>query len=132
MATPSIPEFWQLAQTSGLIGPEHIESLQGQFEQIRGAATRGNSRTLGEWLIDRGALSRFQCDVLLLGQPGPFQYGDYVLLERIERGRLAGLFRAVHRPTQHKVLLKFLDGPAIHDPQRMALLHAAVATWAEF
>ena len=53
--------------------------------------------------------------VLLGGRSGPFLYADYSVYDRIEKGRLAGSFRAIHRPTGHPVLLTFLTGPVIQD-----------------
>ena len=131
MPTPTLTEFWQLAAASGLIGPQQMTLLVDEFQQLRGAAARGNTRTLCEWLIDRRALTRFQCDVLLLGQSGPFRYGDYVIWDRINQGRLRKLFRAVHVPTGQRVLLKFLSGPAAGDPQLLASIAATAAVWRE-
>jgi len=131
MPTPTLPEFWHLATASGLLDTQQIAPLQDAFGQIRGAAASGNTRTLCEWLIDRRALSRFQCDVLLLGQPGPFRFGDYVLWDRIGQGRLKKLYRAIHAPTGQPVLLKFLSGPAAADPQRLAALKGTADTWSQ-
>ena len=93
--------------------------LQQQFGQVKGAAN-GNAGTLSEWLIAQGNISRFQAKVLLSGQPGPFVFGDYRVYDRIEAGRLAGIFRAVHIPTNHPVLLQFLTGPYAQDVERLA------------
>ena len=58
----------------------------------------------------RNVLSKYQTTILLAGRPGPFYYGDYKVYDRVEQGRLAGQFRAVHAPTGHPVLLQFLTG----------------------
>ncbi|MCE9552764.1 MAG: protein kinase [Planctomycetes bacterium] len=131
MPTPTLTEFWQLAAASGLMSPQQMTPLVDEFQQIRGAAASGNTRTLCEWLIDRRALTRFQCDVLLLGQSGPFRYGDYVIWDRISQGRLRKIFRAVHVPTGQRVWLKFLSGPAAGDSHRQASIAATAAAWRE-
>lgn len=118
--TISIQDFWQLAIQAQLMSPQHCQALQQQFSQIKGAMN-GNGATLAEWLISQRQISRFHAKVLLSGQPGPFMFGDYRVYDRIESGRLAGMFRAVHNQTNHPVLLQFLSGPSAQDPQRLAL-----------
>jgi len=52
------------------------------------------------------------------GEIRPFFYGEYKIYDRIEKGRLAGAFRAAHSASNHPVLLLFLTGQAAQDPQR--------------
>jgi len=118
----TIPEFWQLLADSRLVTAEQHQQLMASFGQVRGAVTQGNARTLAEWLISRGVLTRYQTMVLMAGRSGPFVYGDYKLYDRLESGSLAGMFRAVHVPTQHPVVLQFLTGPATQDPRQWAAL----------
>lgn len=118
----SIPEFWQLLLDSQLVSADQCQQLIASFGQVRGAATQGNARTLAEWLISRGVVTRYQTMVLMAGRSGPFFYGDYKLYDRLESGVLAGMFRAVHLATQHPVVLQFLTGPATQDPQQWAAL----------
>ncbi len=117
----SIPELWQLLLDSRLVTAEHGRQLMASFSQVPGAAASG-PRTLAEWLISRGVLTRYQSLVLLAGRSGPFLYGDYRLYDRLDSGALAGMFRAVHVPTQHPVVLQFLTGPATRDPRQWAAL----------
>jgi len=117
----SLPEFWQLLLDSRLVTAEQVQPLMASFSQVKGAAGSG-ARTLAEWLISRGVLTRYQTMVLLAGRSGPFLYGDYRLYDRLESGALAGMFRAVHMPTQHPVVLQFLTGPATQDPRQWAAL----------
>jgi len=131
MPTLTLPEFWRLTATSGLLDTQQMATLEEAFGQVRGAAASGNARTLCEWLIDRRALSRFQCDVLLLGQSGPFRFGDYVIWDRIGQGRLKKLYRAIHAPTGQAVLLRFLSGPAAAEPDRIAAMKTTAAAWSE-
>lgn len=111
----NIPEFWNLATESRLLSPEQRQAFEAEYGGVKGAAQTGNARTLAEWLIAREAISRYQSTILLAGRPGPFEYGEYKIDDRIERGRLAGLFRAVHAPTGHRVLLHYLSGPVLEN-----------------
>jgi hypothetical protein len=118
----SIPEFWQLLLESQLVSADQCQQLIASFGQVKGAVTQGNARTLAEWLISRGVVTRYQTMVLMAGRSGPFFYGEYKLYDRLESGALAGMFRAVHLATQHPVVLQFLTGPATQDPQQWAAL----------
>ncbi len=112
--------FWRLLEESRLQTAEQCRQLREDFSHVKGAGDQGNSKTLVEWLVSRNILSRYQTTILLGGRSGPFMYGDYSVYDRIEKGRLAGSFRAIHRPTGHPVLLTFLTGPIIQDARLWA------------
>ncbi len=121
-----IQEFWKLAVESRLFAPEECQRLAGAFAQVRGAMETGNASTLSEWLITQRVLTRYQAKVLLARRPGPFVYGDYRVQDRIESGRLQGLFRAIHVPTRQTVLLAFLSNPQLQDPQALSRVKQAL------
>lgn len=122
----AIPEFWKLVIESRLLTAEQCGKLGADFGHVKGAANQSNARTLAEWLVSRNALSRYQSTVLLAGRAGPFYYGDYRVYDRVEGGPLAGQFRAIHAPTGHPVLLKFLGGSVLKDKQEWAAVAARV------
>jgi hypothetical protein len=112
--------FWNLLRDSRLLAPEQVQQLSADFGHMKGAAEQGSAKTLSEWLVARNVLSKYQTMILLAGRAGPFFYGDYKVYDRVDKGRLAGQFRAVHAPTGHPVLLQFLTGPIITDQQLWA------------
>jgi hypothetical protein len=109
--TVAIAEFWKLAVESRLLAPADCRRLEAAFTHVKGAANQGNAGTLGEWLVTKGALSRYQVQTLLARRAGPFVFGDYCVYDRIrsKEGRLAGLYRAMHIATRHPVLLYFMS-----------------------
>jgi serine/threonine protein kinase len=120
--------FWKLLEESRLLTAEQVRQLVVDFSQSGGSATGQDAKELAEWLVSRNVLSRYQATILMAGRSGPFLYGEYSVYERIDRGRLAGSFRAVHRPTGHPVLLHFLTGPVVNDPGLWAVAaHLALA-----
>lgn len=123
----SVPEFWQLVEQSRLLVAEQCRQLNHEFHATNGSTDHTSPRALGEWLVSRNVFSRYQVTVLLAGRPGPFVYGDYKIYDRVESGRLANEFRAVHAAAGHPVLLRFLTGPVAQD----ARLWAAAATDAQ-
>jgi hypothetical protein len=117
----SVAEFWSLAVQSRLLTPQQCEQLAARFAQIEGAGS-SNADLLAQWLIGEQVISPYQARVILARQPGPFLYGDYLVYDCIESGRLAGLFRAVHVSTRYPVCLYFLAGPGAQDPQQLGQL----------
>ena len=94
-----------------------IQQLQQEFQQLKGAGDQGNAKTLSEWLISKQVISRYQATILLGGRAGPFFYADYKVYDRIESGKLSGMFRAIHVPSNHPVILQFISDPVIQQPQ---------------
>jgi hypothetical protein len=90
----SIQDFWKLAVASGLLSPERCRALHAEYKNLKGAAQHANSRSLAEWLVAGGVLTRYQASSLAAGRPGPFVFGEFTITERIEAGRLAPWFRA--------------------------------------
>jgi len=118
----SIPDFWRVAVESRLLTTEQCQQLADAFDEVKGAARQGNARTLAEWLISENVLTRYQTRILLSGRSGPFVFGEYEVYDSIRDGPLAGMFRAVHTPTSHRVILQFLAGPATEISAQWSLL----------
>jgi hypothetical protein len=120
----TINEFWKLAVESQLISREEAAKLAQTFATSHQGVTAVEE--LARFLVGT-KLTPYQAKILLAGRPGPFVYGDYVIYERIETGRLAGIFRALHRSTGHRVCLMFLSGTATQDAEVMARLTQKVS-----
>lgn len=123
----SISDFWRLAVESRLLTPEQCQPLAVAFGQMKGAA-QSSAAVLAEWLISQNVISRYQATILLAGHPGPFHYGDFRIYDRLDLPPLVGVFRAVHLPTGHPVMLQFLTGPETQHPQLWAALAGRVQT----
>lgn len=105
--------LWKLLVDSQLAGPEDARQYQAAWSQ---QFPNADAQQLAEWLVSANLISRYQASILLAGRAGPFVYGDYRIYDRIEKGRLAGIFRAVHIPTMHRVCLQFLSGEQSASP----------------
>jgi serine/threonine protein kinase len=111
----SLERFWKLVAESQLLSDTNCTALAVKFVQQQGPSA--SAELAARWLIDDKRISPYQAKVLLAGRPGPFVYGDYRIYDRIESGRLAGIFRALHAETKHPVCLFFLSGAAAQDPE---------------
>jgi len=116
----SIADFWTLVLESKLLTREQCQHLATSYGSSQGATADVNA--LAQWLVAQNVLSRYQASILLAGHPGPFAYGDYKIYDRVESGRLAGWFRAVHAGTNHPVMLKFLAGDAAQNANLWAYI----------
>jgi serine/threonine-protein kinase len=119
----SSADFWKLLTASRLVSSQQAEQLAGEFAQAQGSQP-ATAKAAAQWLLGRKAVTRYQATVLLSGKTGPFFFGEYKVLERIEEGRFSGCFRAVHVPTGQPVMLQFLTGATATDPR---LWNAAVS-----
>lgn len=114
-----VESFWKLVVESQLLSLEECHHYHGSWAaQFPG----GDAQHLAEWLLSQNVISRYQASILLAGRAGPFVYGDYKIYDRIESGRLKGVFRALHIPTMHTVCLQFLTAEQAASPENVARL----------
>jgi len=137
-AKNSSAAFWSLVAKSRLLTRDQCQQLSARLKQ-NAAVDTADPKQIAQWLVTQNVLSRYQATILLGGRAGPFLYGDYKVYDRIEKGRLANWFRAVHSTTNHPILLKFLTGQVAQDARLWSQLvastpaihHANLARWYE-
>ncbi len=105
--TVSIDDFWRLTAASGLLSEERCQQLRADFAGLKGAPGQANSRSVAEWLVATKVLTPYQAKILLAGRPGPFVFGPFVITDRVQQGRLSGIYRATQQG-KNRVLLVFL------------------------
>ena len=104
MSQPDIQSFLQNLDRSRLLGAETaVERWQKVCtEDVEPA----NAESLAAMLVQKGTLTGYQADKLLRGSTR-FFLDDYKLLETIGSGRMAGVYRAIHKlgmPVAAKIL----------------------------
>jgi len=67
------------------------------------------------WLINHHYLTEYQVNLLCRGHADGFFVGEYKILDRLGRGRMAGVYKAVH-PTGQVVAIKVLPPSKAKDP----------------
>jgi serine/threonine protein kinase len=72
-----------------------------------------------KWLVSKNYVTEYQANLLSRGQVDDFYLGDYKVLERIGRGRMAGVYRAVH-PSGQVVAIKVLPPSRAKNSQTLA------------
>lgn len=118
MDTPSVESLCNLLARSRLVVGDEVRSLRGRWLKEAGDAAADAAR-FGRWLVKNHYLTDYQSDLLLRGKADRFFLNEYKLLERIGVGRMAGVYKAVHRlgPT---VAIKVLPPSKARDANTFA------------
>lgn len=114
-----VEAFWKLIVEGQLLSLEDCHRYHAAWSAQN---PQGDAKQLAEWLFAQNVISRYQASILLAGRAGPFVYGDYKIYDRIESGRLKGIFRALHMQTMHTVCLQFLTAEQAASPESVARL----------
>lgn len=134
MPAATVEQFFELLQKSNLLAPGQLAAVQ--FEAKRswlapgagksGEANRGGSAITPEFvarkLVDRGLLTKWQADMLLLGRQA-FYLGKYKLLEQIGSGGMGAVFKAQHVTMGRIVALKIMSPSLVKNPTAVARFH---------
>jgi eukaryotic-like serine/threonine-protein kinase len=100
-----------------LLDPAVIRTLRQRWLHAAGASA-GDYTLFAKWLAYHGHITDYQAEVLLRRRNDPLFLGPYKVLGRIGRGRLTGVYEAVH-PQGQVVAIKVLPPARAADPQAL-------------
>src|SRR5438876_9565115 len=100
----------------GLLPPEEVRKLYQRWKSERPG---GDVAAFTRWLADNRYVTEYQAGVLGRGHAESLLLGPYTVIERVGRGRMAGVYRAVHRLGQ-VVAVKVLPPSKAKDPTTLA------------
>src|SRR5690242_1435307 len=97
MATPttSVPDFCTLIAKSRLLPAEEVEAVASRWRAETGAADDQVAK-FRRYLIARGYLTDWQAHMVQRGRAEGFFIGGYKILDRIGKGQMGGVYKAVH------------------------------------
>ncbi|HBI46797.1 MAG TPA: hypothetical protein DDY78_28680 [Planctomycetales bacterium] len=94
--------FLANVRQSGLLTAEETANVEKDL------AFSNRGRSIARVLIEKGLLTRFQAERLLVGRTAGFLLGQYRVLDQIGRGGMGRVFKAEHRTMRRIVALKVL------------------------
>lgn len=104
-------QFWTLLSDSRLVDANKIDSLVDTVEsRLRDKGREPDPNAVASALVQNNVITKYQAEILLAGRSGPFRFGDYLVVERIDEGPNEGTFLAKQIQTGHPVTLEFLAG----------------------
>jgi serine/threonine protein kinase len=115
MATPvaTVPEYCTLLTKSKLLPAEEVESLYRKWkDEAKGRDDQVDS--FRKFLVSRRCLTEYQAAFVQRGRIDGFFMGGYKILDRIGKGQMGGVYKAVHTFGQ-LVALKILPASRAKD-----------------
>jgi serine/threonine protein kinase len=115
---PAVEHFCNVLARSKLLAADDIRELRQRWLNTAGDHAQDLDRFLA-WLPTTGALTEYQVGVVARGNAHQLFLGPYTVQERVGKGRMAGVYRAVHT-TGTTVAIKVLPPSKARDPQVLA------------
>jgi serine/threonine protein kinase len=111
----SVENLCGLLIRSKLLTPDEIKGIyQGWLDAAKDNAA--SAPQFLRWLISNEHLTEYQASLIGKGHADDFFLNQYKVLDRLGRGRMAGVYKAVHRLGQ-VVAIKVLPPSKAKDPQ---------------
>jgi serine/threonine protein kinase len=116
-AEASVAGVCTLLERSRLLSAAEVEALRQRWQSE--ARDPASLEAFAPWLVANRYATEFHVSLLLRGYTDHFFLGPYKLLERVGKGRLTTVYKAVHR-LGHVVAVKVLPPSQARDPQALA------------
>ncbi len=119
----TVAQLSESLQRSGLLGPAELSAVQtGWFQKKRQDASEPHK--FGRWLVLNGYLSEFSLRWLQNGQAERLRLNQYVLVDQLSRGPLAGGYLALD-PLRRKVVVEVLAAGHSANPETVHAFQVA-------
>jgi serine/threonine protein kinase len=116
MEPTSVEALCNLLGRSRLVSAEEVRALRQRWLAEAPAGQAGAVVPFAKWLVANAPVTDYQAGMLLRGHADRFFFHDYKLVDRLGTGRMAGVYKAVHRLGQ-VVAIKVLPPSKAKDPQ---------------
>lgn len=114
----SVETLYDLLLRSRLLPRDEARALYDRWQAEAGDRAR-DAAQFARWLAAQHYVTEYQAALLTRGHADCFFLDDYRVLERLGKGRMAGVYRAQH-PTGQQVAIKVLPPSKARDPQLLA------------
>lgn len=107
-----------LLMRSKLMTPDEVKTTYSRW-QAEGRENVASSPHFARWMVTRNLLTEYQASLILKGHADDFFLNQYRILDRIGRGRMAGVYKAQHNLGQ-TVAIKVLPPSKTKNAQMLA------------
>jgi serine/threonine protein kinase len=114
----SVENIGGLMIRSKLLSAEQVRSLYARWQK-EGKDHLGSTPHYLKWIVANHYLTEYQAALIARGLADSFFLGQYKVLDRLGKGRMAGVYEAVHNLGQ-VVAIKVLPPSRAKDPQMLA------------
>lgn len=119
----TVGSFADLIRRSGLIEGDKLDRALAELNFDPNSNSAPSNEQLAEQLIEKGLLTRWQCDKLLEGRHRGFFLGKYKLLGHLGTGGMSTVYLAEHVLMQRRVAIKVLPKNRVSDSSYLARFH---------
>jgi serine/threonine protein kinase len=117
MEPQSVEAACNLLAKSGLLSSPQV---RGMFQRWRSEGrAAGDLAAFRTWLVAGGYVTEYQAALVMRGKVDHFFFGPYKILDRVGKGRMAGVYKAINTVGQ-AVAIKVLPPSKAKDPQLLA------------
>ncbi len=113
--------FIDVIQKSGLIDKERLRQL---LKEVRESGVSLNdAEAMARALVEKGALTNWQADMLLKGKHKGFSLGKYRLLRLLGKGGMSAVYLAEHTVMRRRCAIKVLPAKRVDDTSYLGRFH---------
>jgi tRNA A-37 threonylcarbamoyl transferase component Bud32 len=103
---------------SRLLTPDEVKGAYQRWQAEARGATVSSLAHFNKWLVANQLVTEYQAGLLARGHADDFFLNDYKILERLGKGRMAGVYKASHKLGQ-VVAIKVLPPSRARDPHML-------------
>jgi serine/threonine protein kinase len=117
----TVQNVYGLLLRSKLLSLDEARAMFARWQQEAGDAA-GNLARFAAWVVANKYLTEYQTSLLARGHADGFFLNEYKILDRLGKGRMAGVYRAQHRLGQ-VVAIKVLPPSKAKEPNLLGRFH---------
>jgi serine/threonine protein kinase len=104
---------------SKLLSPDEVKAMYQRWQNEAREKDAANLGLFSKWLVANRYVTEYQASLITRGHADDFFLNQYKILDRLGRGRMAGVYKAVHQLGQ-VVAIKVLPPSKAKDPRLLA------------